>query len=143
MTAQAMAVVTDLKLTDLPRLGAEWPGQGGIFAGLVRGQDGAPDYLLILGPEFDGELNWQKAMDWAADLEVDGYKDFTLPTRYEQSVLFGNAKDQFQPEWYWSCKQHAEGADYAWMQDFGRGNQGGYRKDNDWRARAVRRLIIQ
>ncbi len=143
MTTQTTAVVADIKLTDLPRLATEWPGQGGQFVGLVRGQDGAQDYLLILGPEYDGEINWQKAMDWATSLEIDGHKDFTLPTRAEQAVLFGNAKDQLQQEGYWSREQLAEVADYAWVQFFGYGTQDFSHKDNEWRARAVRRLAIQ
>lgn len=32
----------------LPRLGAPWPEQGGIYAGIVRGRDGAPDHHLII-----------------------------------------------------------------------------------------------
>ncbi len=30
----------------IPAIGAEWPGQGGIYAGLMRGHDGHPDYHL-------------------------------------------------------------------------------------------------
>jgi hypothetical protein len=135
--------LSDLKLSDLPRLGAGWPGQGGIFAGLVRDVNGAPDYLLILGPEHDGELPWQPAMDGAAGLDVDGHKDFTLPTRAEQAILFGTVGDQFQDAWYWSCEQRAAVPGYAWVQGFGSGNQILNFKSNDYRARAVRRLIIQ
>ncbi len=143
MTSQAIAIVADLKLTDLPRVATEWPGQGGSFIGLMRGQDGAPDYLLILGPEYDGEGTWQQMMDWAAGLEVDGNKDFALPTRHEQAVLFGNARDLFKRDGYWSCEQHAEYAYYAWVQLFSYGYQDYYRKASEWRARAVRRLAIQ
>ncbi len=142
-TTNPFLLLADMKLTDLPRIGAEWPGQGGQFAGLLRGQNGAPDYLLILGPEYDGEGTWQQMMDWATGLEIDGHKDFTLPTRPEQAVLFGNTRDQFQRDGYWSCEQHAEHADYAWMQYFNNGDQGNVHKDNEWRARAVRRLVIQ
>ena len=84
--------MTNLNLTDLPHLGAPFPGQGGLFAGLARGENGAPDYLLILGPEAEDELPWQPAMDWAAGLEIDGHHDFTLPTRAEQAILFGTVR---------------------------------------------------
>ena len=131
------------KLTDLPRLGADWPGQGGQFGGLIPGRDGAADYLLILGPEYDGELTWQKAMDWATGLKLHGFDDFTLPTRSEQAILFGTSREQFQRDWYWSCEQHAELAGCAWLQVFNYGSQYGNRKGNEWRARAVRRLVIQ
>jgi hypothetical protein len=143
-TAETAAIrFADLKLSDLPRIGAPMEGQGGIFAGLVRGEGDAPDYLLILGPEYDGELPWQKAMDWAAGIEVDGYKDFSLPNRNEQAVLFGNLRDQFQRDWYWSNTQHAEYADYAWHQNVGGGYQYYNRKTSEFRARAVRRLSIR
>ena len=135
--------MTNLNLTDLPRLGTPFPGQGGLFAGLVRGENGAPDYLLILGPEAEGELAWQPAMDWAAALDIEGHQDFTLPTRAEQAILFGTVRDQFQSDWYWSREQHAAASAYAWMQLFGFGTQGLNRKSYDYRARAVRRLIIQ
>ena len=142
-TVDPFLLLTQMKLTDLPRLGAPWIGQGGGFAGLVRGQNGAPDYLLILGPEHDEELNWQAAMDWATGLEIEGHQDFSLPTRAEQAVLFGNAREEFKRDGYWSCEQPAENADYAWMQLFYDGSQGYGHKVNEWRARAVRRLIIQ
>jgi len=132
-----------LKLSSLPRLGTDWPNQAGQFAGLVRGENGAPDYLLILGPEHDSELPWQQAMDWATGLDIDGHKDFTLPTRAEQAILFGTCRDQFKIDWYWSCEQHAANSGCAWVQFFSDGDQDYGRKSNDYRARAVRRLIIQ
>jgi hypothetical protein len=32
----------------VPRIGDEWPGQGGVYAGIMRGEDGQPDYHLIV-----------------------------------------------------------------------------------------------
>ena len=142
MTTIAPHELAEMKLTDLPRLGTEWTGQGGHFAGLVRGRNGTPDYMLILGPEHNEELNWQAAMDWATGLEVEGHQDFSLPTRAEQAVLFGNAREEFKRDGYWSCEQHAENADFAWLQTFSYGYQGGNLKDNEWRARAVRMIKL-
>jgi hypothetical protein len=31
-----------------PRIATEWPGQGGVYAGIMRGEDGLPDYHLIV-----------------------------------------------------------------------------------------------
>ncbi len=135
--------ILHLTIANLPRIGSAWPDQGGIFAGLVRGQEGAADYLLILGPERESELGWQAAIDWAAGLDIDGHRDFSLPTRAEQAVLFGNLRDQFESDWYWSCEQLAASADYAWRQLFGSGGQLYWLKGYDHRARAVRRLTIQ
>ena len=136
-------VLSSLTLAELPRIGQEWPGSGGIFAGLLRGQDGAADYLLILGPEKEMESSWQDAMDWAAALNINDHADFSLPTRAEQAILFGNLRDQFEVDWYWSCAQRAAGSGYAWMQGFGGGCQYVCLKSGACRARAVRRLIIQ
>lgn len=142
MTTIATPKLSEMKLTDIPRLGAPWPGEGGAFAGLVRGRNGSPDYLLILGPENGEELRWEAAIDWAACIEMDGHKDFSLPTRVEQAVLFGNLREEFKRDWYWSCEQHAEDADCAWVQSFGYGGQSLTLKANEWRARAVRRFCV-
>lgn len=127
----------------VPRIGAVWTGQGGTYAGLCRGVDGKPDYHLFVHAAEQESIKWQAALDWAKGLSADGYTDFALPTRKEQAVLFGNVPELFKPQWYWSCEQHAEYSDWAWLQDFTSGNQYGDRKGDDYRARAVRRLIIQ
>lgn len=33
---------------DIPAIGEYWPGQGGVNAGLMRGENGTPDYWLIV-----------------------------------------------------------------------------------------------
>ena len=82
-------------------------------------------------------------MDWAKGLEADGHKDFRLPTRREQRVLFANAKDLFEDAWYWSGEQHASDPDCAWMQSFDIGGQFYDPKGTSTRARAVRSVILQ
>jgi hypothetical protein len=113
----------------MPRIGA--PLGDGIFAGIARGEEG--DHALILLAEAPKPLTWPKAMKWAED------QGATLPTRAEQAVLFGNLKDQFQRDWYWSCEQYAGNERFAWYQLFDYGHQGDYRKGGELRARAVRR----
>jgi hypothetical protein len=49
----------------------------------------------------------------------------------------------FDEDWYWSSTQHAGLPDYAWVQYFDNGNQYCSRKSDQYRARAVRRLVIQ
>lgn len=142
-TPNPFLLLADMKLTDLPRIGQEWPGQGGVFAGLVRSGDGAPDYVLILGPEYDGELDWQASMDWAAGLEIDGHKGFVLPTQDELSILYGNVGKQFSRGGYWSSTQHDGYASCAWKQPFCNDYQFREPKGSEWRGRAIRRLIIQ
>jgi hypothetical protein len=126
-----------------PQIGQPWEGQGGIYAGIARGRDLAPDYHLIVGPEFDGQTDWGAAGKWATGLSVDGHSDFALPFRKEQALCFANVPDLFKEEYYWSCEQHASSSNYAWSQNFSNGGQGNWSKDSHVRARAVRRLVIQ
>jgi hypothetical protein len=136
-----------LKSITIPPLGHHWPEQGGHFAGIVAGDEGQPDYLLIIGPEAPDELNWQMAIDWAAELSGDdghsSHSDYTLPNRRDQAVAYGNCKALFQKDWYWSSEQYAGEPSWAWYQDFRSGDQDGIRKYGTLRARAVRRLVIQ
>ncbi|MCI0492949.1 MAG: DUF1566 domain-containing protein [Planctomycetes bacterium] len=136
------AAPADLRGISVPRIGQPWPGQGGIYAGIMRGRDGEPDYHLIVGQSID-ETTWEKAKNTVASMESEGHRDFTLPFRAEQALQFANVPELFEKEWYWSREQRAENGDCAWGQSFGYGLQGCCRKSNEFRARAVRRLIIQ
>lgn len=109
---------------------------GELYAGILLGQNGEPDQHIILLPGDQPGNTWQAQMDWAAS--ING----SLPTRREQSLLFANLKDQFQGTWYWSGETHKENAGWAWYQYFLSGNQSIYHKDDNYRARAVRRLVI-
>lgn len=125
-----------------PRIGEPWPGQGGIYAGIMRGRDSEPDYHLIVGPELDAQ-NWRPAMDAAAALTCDGRGDYRLPYRAEQALQFANVPELFQREWYWSCEQHAAYSDDAWAQAFDNGRQDGWLKGSlAFRARAIRCVPI-
>ena len=106
------------------------------YAGIILGKDGEPDHHLILLPGEADSVTWEKAKEFAA--KVGG----ELPTRREQSLLFANIKEQFQPRWYWSGEQHVSLSDYAWSQYFDNGYQGTSHKGSNYRARAVRRLVI-
>lgn len=142
MQAPKLAAPADATQTTPPRIGAEWPGQGGIYAGIMRGRDGGPDYHLIVGPAL-GTLTWEKSKAAAADVEVDGHKDFTLPFRKEQSLQFANVSELFERDWHWSGESHASDSVFAWFQYFDDGSQDyGYVYD-ELCARAVRRLPIQ
>lgn len=127
-----------------PRIGEQWPAQGGVYAGIARGTEGRPDYHLILfSLSAKQDATWQQAKEWAADLRGGhGLDDYTLPTRREQALLYANVPEQFENAWYWSSEQLAAFVDYAWMQVFGNGDQGGGHKSYQYRARAVRRLDI-
>jgi len=142
-TLELQKIAALMAAPGLPAVGDPWPEQGGIYAGARVGRDGAPDYFLIVGPEYDGALTWNRAIDWAAGITVDGHSDFRLPLRIEQSSLFDRVRQLFQPMFYWSGEQHASGSGYAWSQDFAYGNQYDWYKGSYCRARVVRSLIIR
>ena len=86
------------------------------------------------------------------DLQIGKLKDWYLPSRLELLIAHHclaavkafkpGGKEAFDLMWYWSSTQHASDAGYAWYQFFGDGYQGLWRKDDDGRARAVRRIKI-
>ena len=121
----------------MPRINSTYAG--GEVMGVMAGQDGKPDYLLIdLGVEPTADVTWQEALAWAKSVGGE------LPTRREQSVMFGNRREgQYQKTWYWSCAQYAGNESSAWVQTFSDGYQGGDHKDYHYRARAVRRVPFQ
>ena len=106
------------------------------YAGIILGKDGEPDHHLILLAGEAESVNWAQAKDFAAKAGGE------LPTRREQSLLFANLKEQFQPRWYWSGEQHVSDSDYAWFQTFLNGNQNYTNITTKLRARAVRRVAI-
>lgn len=121
----------------LPKIHSQFAG--GEVMGVVMGENGAPDYLLIdLGLEPEKDVTWDEAKSWAAEVGGD------LPTRREQAVMFGNRREgQFKARWYWSCEQHATEPSWAWFQVFYDGYQDFFPKGNHIRARAVRRAPFQ
>lgn len=133
---------TTAPLVTFPRLGELWPGQGGIYIGMARGLNNAPDYPLIMAEAEKTKLGWNASGEWAKALVIDGHRDYTLPTRREQHLMIAIAKEMFAPEWYWSSEQFAPYGGSAWAQYFDDGNQSGSRKGSEYRARAVRRLSI-
>lgn len=139
LTASDLASTT----TAPPRIGEEWTGQGGVYAGICRGRDGGPDYHLIVGPEYGETSDWDSAKKWADDISTNGLADYGLPFRKEQALCFANVPELFKTESYWSCEQRASGSDYAWDQYFGNGGQDYWGKRGKLRARAVRRSPIQ
>ncbi len=110
--------------------------EGEHYAGIIIGKNGASSHHLILLPGEAEDMSWEQAKEWATNAGGQ------LPTRREQSLLYANLPEQFKPEWYWSCEQHAALSGYAWMQDFGDGGQFSDHKSLTCRARAVRRLVI-
>ena len=126
----------------LPALGAEWPGQGGYFAGICRDEDGGPDYALIVSPA-EGDLDdmtWVDACAKAAAVKIGDHADYKAPTQRQLNLCYANVPELFQKTWYWSSTQ---GSAYgAWGQDFNNGYQSTLNKGSSTRVRAVRRVPL-
>lgn len=125
-------------VTNVPRIGEIWPDQGGIYAGVSRGEDSAPDaHIVFLDAIPDEELNWEDAVKWAEGLG-NGAR---LPTRFESALLYANVRDKIETNsWYWTGTQYSDG--YAFLQYFYDGYQDSNGKSYEGRARAVRRLAL-
>lgn len=111
--------------------------KGEDYGGFLLGQDGKPDYHLVV---LQGELargNWEKAKKYAADAGGE------LPDRREARLLAINIPQHFNKgSWYWTSAQFADNDGYAWFQDFSDGLQDFYPKSCEYRARAVRRILM-
>ncbi len=124
-----------------PKIGEVWPGQGGIYAGLIRNTATGRDEHLIVGPAYDGAASWKCIDEWARSLNVDGHTDFHVMQRPDGWICQANVPELFEKDWYW-LEQHESDSTSAWHQIFSLGNQYHWLKDNELRARAVRRLAI-
>lgn len=73
----------------------------------------------------------------------NGYSDWYLPSKDELNKLHHAKKTvgNFTAGVYWSSKEYSSkeyGADFAWNQCFGDGNQVAIYKGFEWRVRPVR-----
>lgn len=156
--------------TSIPNIGGYWAGQGGIFAGLIRGDGDKPDRLLIVptdaaaefapsvwGPDRQqikdcddrryGLVNTKSMAAAGSDLaskclalEIEGHSDFYLPSRDELRLCCMNVPEIFEQAWYWTSTQYS--AYLAFSQNFDDGYQSDYDKYSKLRARAVRSIQV-
>lgn len=152
--------------TGRPTIGTYWPGQGGFYAGDMRGDDGAVYGLIVAdcgeaqdvgsakwGPEgahdlsqWDGLANTRSlgnehpAAKLAAGHTADEHQDFYLPARRELQLAAANVPHLFgTDDWYWSSTARTES--YAWAVDFEYGHTSNYTRYDEFRVRPVRRFI--
>lgn len=150
-----------------PAIGQIWPGQGGIYAGIMPARNSQEAYHLILGEELgrfewgpygeessatsliDGLANTKNligegddypAAKAAAAHIADGHSDFYLPAAAELYEAWLNLGDQ---DWHWVWSSSQRSADFAFGMLFGGGYQDDLGKSNELRVRPVRRLPIQ
>ncbi|BBH11774.1 DUF1566 domain-containing protein [Chromobacterium haemolyticum] len=155
----------------LPRIGEAWPGQGGIYAGLMRAEHDAPDYHLVVPT--DPASNVQEIAWGGYDHdEPDAKSDFdglanTLAlceserdhpaAKWAAGLVIDGHADFYLParrelslcyanvpelfDKEWHWSSTQSSRDTAYGQTFTNGTQYGYGKDSILRARAVRRLV--
>ena len=80
------------------------------------------------------------AARWARGLEIESHRDFYIPSRREQRLLWARVPEQFKPRWYWSSTQYSRRT--AWGQHFDDGTQGDLGKGCQGHVRAVRRFTL-
>ena len=166
-----LATVTTIKTITPFVVGQFIPEQGGFYAGIVRGEADAPAYHLFISPrdtditkiEFgnygkkipnadsvnDGLANTRAliahgdhpAAEACTALRSGGFDDWYLPAQAEAMLAFANCRDQFETDLYWTSSQFS--VHYAWAQSFGNGFFITGLKNTEYRASAVRRLVIQ
>lgn len=144
-------------------IGERVPGQGGIFAGDIRGDDGVPYGLIIPDKEDIGRAKWgqdgaRNLSSWdglvntnrlriqcpaaklASDYEADGHVDFYLPSRREMMVAAANLPHLFGKEsYYWTSTPY--GSSRAWCVDFELGFVDVSSRYSEFRVRPFRRFI--
>jgi hypothetical protein len=162
-----------MRTITLPQFGALLPAHGGHFGAILRGAaaDGSEDYALIVAEasaeiedatwsedyttiagadsKTDGQANTE-AMATAGlrlalqiqALDLSGHKDWYLPAAAELRALSATVPELFQQkDYYWSSTQYSRYC--AWCQDFEYGDSLASLKDDEFRARPVRRVQLQ
>lgn len=125
-----------------PAIGEYWPGQGGVYAGQVREEDGSTYHQIKATVKPAGRLNHGAATKWAASLTIDGHSDFTLPMRCGSSLLFANLRHLFEAAYYWTCETYKGNASYAWECSFVNGSTYYTSKTGVRQAVVVRRFKV-
>ena len=151
--------------SNTPELGQIWERQGGIYAGIIRGDDGLSYHLIVSTQELRGEWgNYGKEIEGADSrndglpntnamatagsqlakdalaVSADDHTDFYLPAQCELNLCFANAREHFSKTWHWSSTQFS--SFYAWGQNFDDDGQNLGNKSSAQRARAVRRFLV-
>ncbi|EJM92460.1 Lcl C-terminal domain-containing protein [Pseudomonas sp. GM67] len=168
-TLPPAANVQPIVPADIPALGAEWPGQGGVNGGLVAARGDVPAHYLIIAAKDVGDREWggrgtelkglsktdgytntevlcsddekHPAANACAEYQVDGHHDFYLPAAAELYQGWLNCPEVFAQDcYYWSSSQRS--AYLAFYMYFGDGGQYYNGKGNELRVRPVRRFFI-
>ena len=114
--------------------------------GVVFYLDGNGGGLIAAPSDQSCCSNWNTAVSLCSNLTLGGYSDWFLPSKDELNLMYlyigqgntgilGNVGN-FSDNYYWSSTE--DDINYAWLQNFFNGFQGGYDKTNSYYVRAVR-----
>lgn len=147
------------------KIGEYLPGQGGIYAGDILGDDGVVYGLVTSSEDLDGTYAWgpedgeREASSWdglvntnallthgknhaaaraAKAYSADGHADFYLPGKREMQIIAANLPHLFQPNLYWTSTPY--GSFHAWAVDFEDGSVDRWYRFSEFRVRPVRRF---
>lgn len=151
-----------------PAIGQIWPGQGGIYAGVLPPRGDQPAYHLVIAAVDVGRFEWglhgddapaQSLVDGqsntaaliesggdypaakaAAAYVADEHADFYLPAAAELYEAWMNLGDRAWG-WHWSSSQRTPGSVLG--QYFDVGSQNLMAKYSEFLVRPVRRLPIE
>jgi hypothetical protein len=162
---------TEVKAPGHLHLGELCPHYGGVFAGLVRGQNEKPDYYLFVPPDHTAQANlpWggYEHEELGANDSHDGLANTIAlceskidhpAAQFARDLELYGLKDYYMPsreelrlcfincrklfEPEWHWSSTQSSAYAAWLQTFTSGNQRYDHKANACRVRAVRRLLV-
>ncbi|CAB3959425.1 hypothetical protein LMG7053_05918 [Achromobacter ruhlandii] len=147
------------------KIGEYLPGQGGIYAGDILGDDGTVYGLIVSSEDLDGVYAWgpedgeREASSWdglvntntllnhgkshaaaraAKAYSADGHADFYLPAKRELQIIAANLPHLFQPKPYWTSTPY--GSTSAWAVVFEYGFVHFWNRGYEFRVRPVRRF---
>lgn len=156
---------TPSRLSRPALIGATLPGQGGIYAGDILGDDGTVYGLVVAEDDLQGTYQWSpsegeiQASSWdglvntnallrlsseypaaraAKAYSADGHADFYLPAKRELQIIAANLPHLFQPKPYWTSTPY--GSRNAWAVYFEYGFVDRWSRYREFRVRPVRRF---
>jgi hypothetical protein len=95
--------------------------------------------IEISPKEYEKELNWDDSNLYCQLLDIDGKKDWRMPTKEELNEIY-NSENDFVGSYYWSSTEN-DGHN-AWGQNLSNGVQYSNYKNYSYYVRAVRSLTI-
>jgi hypothetical protein len=124
--------------------GAEFQAQWGSYRSNVTntmpGVGFGKENTRLIVDRLAGLREVNRAAQLCAEMDINGYKDWFMPSKDELNLMFRNLKRAgiggFANDWYWSSTERSR--DFGWNQKFILGNQDGNHKDRVGRVRAVR-----